>query len=398
MLVLLLVSLTLRQGGLIEEYQFRELSPWLESLRGIGYFTTASLMCLAALLILFSKGNFSRGSGLGVAAINITFQSVLRIRDAARDSNWVMIVFAVCLAVGAIVLFAWLIPVATRGGSLSARGAIHVIFWGCAVWAIISMGEWLRNPASVQWMGRFLGISGHPNHAGTIAAIGTLAGTAKMSERQRRTEWGITITITVALAALVIFSGSRAALVLLLLGAVWQYLPKKLALIVIPLVLAIASAVVLQTIFAEEAGAYGEIRVLSTLNTRGEAWVVLWEAFSEEPVFGKGVAEFSENSFLVILARSGLVGGAIFLLFWIIVIQKLVGIRQGQNNADEVAKKGAASIVIGCFCCGLFEGLLKDELAFPIFCIYIIIGTLGSDAYRIRNLQEGYGKMKKGPQ
>src|SRR3954466_5984180 len=58
-----------------------------------------------------------------------------------------------------------------------------------------------------------------------------------------------------------------------------------------------------------------DVRALSTENTRLDAWESMWTSFSENLLLGAGSQVIgSENSLLLILARTGLVGGIPFML------------------------------------------------------------------------------------
>jgi hypothetical protein len=374
----LFISLTFRQGGLIEEFENRGLSPTTEFLRSNGYYITGGIILVCAGLMVSIRKSFGSSLGVSVIAVNVLFLAALRVRDSSQQGNITMAWLAVVLALSIVVVLAWLLPAIILAGEFRGIHALKVIHLSALAWAMISIAEWLRSSHSAEWVGRFLGISGHPNHAGTIAAIGFLAGFALF--RATPAGWhkgGLAIGASVFIV-LLFWSGARSALVLCFTGLVWQLLAKKVAGLVIPCFLLLVSVLILSTILPEDSNADGVLRAISMKNTRAEAWSVLWKAFVENPVVGTGVAEFSENAYLVILARSGLVGGSIFISFWIIAIIKVVSANKAESIGERRVDDGLTSIVIGTISVGLFEGVLKDELSFPIFSVYLAIVTVGA--------------------
>jgi O-antigen ligase len=118
-------------------------------------------------------------------------------------------------------------------------------------------------------------------------------------------------------------------------------------------------------------------RVLSLDNTRAAAWSGLLEQFLDNPFFGTANTQFSESSYLGVLARFGLVGALPFLAAMIIAIRSILQLLRVRKRLDDpmladFVIAGLVSLAVG----GIFEGSLLTMLSPTLFLIYIYLGLM----------------------
>ena len=119
-------------------------------------------------------------------------------------------------------------------------------------------------------------------------------------------------------------------------------------------------------------------RITSTQNNRSEAWDNMFHIFLNNPFLGIGLhnVSFSENSYLRIMAASGIVGSLFFFIFVIKVILKSL------INLNVTNLKNFSYLLIPMYITANVEAFLTDVLTFPIVtflyaisCIYNIKGV-----------------------
>ena len=121
-------------------------------------------------------------------------------------------------------------------------------------------------------------------------------------------------------------------------------------------------------------------RLLDTTDTRSQSWASMFRTFLESPLVGKDASETagSENSFLLIAARTGLLGlipfltGAVLVLIGLLRLQRMRRYLGEHQLLADLVTAGTLSVFLGA----MFEGYLFATYSFPTFVLYMYIALL----------------------
>jgi len=260
------------------------------------------------------------------------------------------------------VISAYILSVQAKNGGAFEVVAIAISIFAC-FFSIINLYEYIGNPYSVVWAGRFYGVTNHPNFIGGYSAMMApfLLWAFAISPRNVKP---FCILFFVCIVMVTFFSGSRASVASLLIGLLaysyYQFGSFKtigygmFALFVfVPLVLFLMT-------FGESLGLSPQ-RLLLTENTREYVNFELWNAFSNSPVFGNPLKVGStSNSYLLVLAKFGLVGGLIMILLLLTVFKYLVDVNEKSVSGLGAAYIGALAVILPY---SLFEGVLVENFS-----------------------------------
>jgi hypothetical protein len=377
LLALLLLSLTFRTWSYLDEYFLRILSPITQFVRENGYVVSGWLLTVTIItLTLFVPRNRFRFFWTPMY-IHLVPVFIFRLKLYFENQELVNMLLSIILILAVIVCFGACIPSVIRTEILTAYSVNCVLFWAGTMWALVSLWEWNYNAGGVIWQDRFLGISGHPNHAGLVVGVACAACTGVMlvaETKRAKVFYGLGAAF---LLGMTIWTGSRTAAVVLACAWGAMLLERKLAILLTAVVLSGILWLVVSESDLRVTTAADDVRAISTENTRIGAWESLWGAFSQNMLLG-GSRDIvgSENSILLVLARTGLTGGIPFLLSFSLILREAYFLMGRCSSAHWFSsEKTAGAIILGIMVGGVFEGYLKDEFSFPIFALYLLLAV-----------------------
>jgi O-antigen ligase len=272
-------------------------------------------------------------------------------------------------------------------GPKDADAAIKTITAAGLLFCVGCLYQYAINPGQIVHSGRLQGTTGNANHAGALLAVvippaiyvfirarakdaTALLGTAS-------NPWVIRLAAiaTASLAGvMLVWTGSRTAAVIAIFG-VLLLLRFRLGKFV--LVGMVCSVLVLFILSMLESANISTIatRFLDTRNTRTEPWKSLFNTFLESPLIGKEAKDVfgSENSYLLVASRTGVVGLIPFLAGIGLTVANLVRLHRirrylgDQILLADLCLAGIMAVLLG----GVFEGFLFATFSFPLFVFYI---------------------------
>jgi hypothetical protein len=137
---------------------------------------------------------------------------------------------------------------------------------------------------------------------------------------------------------------------------------------------------IMLTIFSQAGIELIASRLLDVSDTRSQAWGEMLRQFRRSPLVGVSgeEAQYSENSYLLVAARTGLIGIIPFTIGMIIVASSLLKLQRLRSYLGEeklLADLITASIT-GLAVGGMFEGYLYATFSFPLFSTFIFLNLL----------------------
>lgn len=245
--------------------------------------------------------------------------------------------------------------------------------------ALMYIGD---NSSTIADFGRMYGTTEHPNFLGVNAAIVSLllvlvrnSLNEAFHAKQIKKKYDYLILSLIAISiAIIVLSGSRTALLLLVSGLMIYFVKKESfkhsLLILMFSVLFMFFLLVIDT---------SNLRVLSTENTRGLAWEGMLEIFYNNPLVGVGFSglKYSENSYLRILLASGLLGS---LPYFLLILHILI-----KSLAEQT---WCLIVLLPLFIIANLEGFLLDSFSYPnLIFLYIMNASLLFETKKNRSSQ-----------
>jgi len=267
----------------------------------------------------------------------------------------------------------FLLPISITGGFFVIFNMIILIIDPDAVWPNVAFS-------------RMYGITEHPNFFALICAITFISNfeiiknfhELCINKNVKIIHKYFLLIISLSILGIV-FSGSRTSFLFIIIYFLLSFF-KTYRITYIKLVFGLISIVLLFT-FLSNLDAFLNIdgyRITSTENNRSEAWNGMINTFIQNPLLGVGLhnVKFSENSYLRVLAGSGIIGFFFYILFIAIVFFKTLLKLKSRNLSIF------SYILIPLIITANIEGFLTDVLTFPIItflytvsCIYNIQET-----------------------
>jgi len=255
------------------------------------------------------------------------------------------------------------------------RALLRAVAAGGGLFVIGSLYQYFINPADIVWGNRLLGTTGNANHAALVLASSIPPACYMFLRTGGRTAWRLGYAILIAaLSVCLVWTGSRTGGLVALLGIVllFRFRLGKLA-----VALAICGVLVFTMIKVLDETGISTIasRFLDIHDTRSEAWGHMIDMFKANPVIGAEAADVmvSENSYLLIASRTGMVGLIPFTISVVAVIVGLIKLQRIKPFLREhvlladLVTAGIVSIAVG----GMFEGYLFATYSFPLFTLFI---------------------------
>jgi hypothetical protein len=234
------------------------------------------------------------------------------------------------------------------------------------------------NPSALATQGRLYGFTGNAQQIGMVlgASFPVIAALCiwKGESKSLRILW---VSVAAVMAVLLAWTGSRTGAMMALIGLGILFRRHLGAFFGFAVVCAILVLVALQ-IFSLDTKS--SLRLLDTTNTRVEVWTRMLGDFTSNPMLGIPASEAygSENSYLLVAARMGIVGLLpLFVLLgaWCTCLLRLYGVRKRlreQSLLVDLVLGGLVSFLIGA----VFEGFLVGTLTHQVFLIYIYLAIL----------------------
>jgi hypothetical protein len=277
-----------------------------------------------------------------------------------------------------------------------ARSVIRAIVLAGIAFSVAGAAQYFVDPSAVSWSGRFLGVSGNANHAGVILGLAIPPTVFEVITSRRRLLWRIALGSVVALmVVLLVWTGSRTGFVTGLVGTVLLF-RLRVGRLALALIVCGAFVYLMLSVFVEAQA--NASRLIAFDDTRSVQWRSMIGDFLQHPLFGISAQEsrWSENSYLLIAARTGLLGLLPFAVAMVLVVlailqlQRLRKVLGSEALLADLVTGGLLSVGTGA----MLEGFLLGTYSFPIFTMMIYLALLAflvdyCQALQRQQLEEG---------
>ncbi|HEX8523534.1 MAG TPA: O-antigen ligase family protein [Tepidisphaeraceae bacterium] len=256
-----------------------------------------------------------------------------------------------------------------------AIAGIRALAAGAALFCTGSLYQWLVNPGQAVWAGRFIGTTGNANHTAMVLGVAIppivylfLRSGSSLIMR------GLTAALAATCVLLLLWTGSRTGFVTALFGLVLLF-RLRLGKLTVAIVCCGVFAFIGLTLL-DQAGIVSIAgRLLSFDDTRSVVWASMFEQFKSSPLLGvnQEQAAFSENSYLLVLARTGILGACPFIVACVLMVAAMVRLQRLRPYLGEhvlladLTTAGLCAIAVG----GMFEGYLYATYSYPLFAVWI---------------------------
>jgi hypothetical protein len=247
----------------------------------------------------------------------------------------------------------FIIPIFIASSLFIAINSTLLIFDTSSVYSLVS--------------GRMYGTLDHPNFFGVTVGLISLTSTYFFLIHFKSNGVianSFCIFIIIMSVVMVVFSGSRTSLLMLVSGYLYYFIGSKinkknkiLFVLFVLFLYAIYEMIYLSTLSS------ADIRILSTENTRVLAWDYLIRIIIENPAFGIGLnnLHFSESSYLRPLAAYGIFGSLLY--FSLVLFSFFISFVFHKNNYN--LNFNYSGIIICLLIGGVTEGYLIEAVSFP---------------------------------
>lgn len=242
----------------------------------------------------------------------------------------------------------------------------------------------LSDPTQAIWNARLYGVASHPNFAAVMLSIPVPICLWLSQVARKRIEKCFWIFLMLICLIGLIWTGSRTGFLMTFVGVcVYVFATRR---VFIPIVLGLLFIPFLGLLNFLPQFAISLDRVFHGQNTRLEAWHTLWSQFSQNLLFGLPSDElkFTEDSYLLIGLRGGIVGLILLLLVWFLIFGRL---KYLLVNKKPFLRNGE-NLVLACFMAyftgSIFEGYMSMTIGYQIIVFYCLITIL----YRLSRVTE----------
>jgi hypothetical protein len=341
----------------------------------------AALGTLAVLAMFLPTGGQRPNVSLACRAL-IAIQIVLLIKFVQSGGHqFAAIAFCVYAAMWWVYFRAF--PRLFGIASEVAPKVANVLTYTLAAFLALNIYQYLRNPGpAMMSQGRFHGITANPQMFALCIGVCVPAALfiANNSGTRIRKKW-FAISVLIATAFFAILSGSRLAVLLVVVG-VAPYMP-------VWMIAASAITIFLAWIFRidprELVGQFDAGRVITrTTDTRSMVWRRQLETFWEFPVFGRPFQRqrlrFGESSWFALMAATGVVGfipGVFFLSSLFSIAMRLFRYQVLGDTATDLRSRNEARFLVGSISAAItgsfFEAFMLGTLTMPLLATLILI-------------------------
>lgn len=382
-----------------EGLQSTRLLPGLQQIRSMNYPITAFLALMVAVAFMQSRRSQWRTTIPIAAVVFMLMKCFVLLREWTYGRDTIIVIL------GLIIFVSILFMAISLNNRIGESHGIHILYnmigLGIVLFLFLSLIQYLANPRTVIWAGRFMGLTAHPNFAGVMLAITAPVIAYLVEDSTKRKRWRLVFWLSVsgAFALLLVSTGSRNAVLSVAIGLLAMYRHRLGRSALLAVIITIGVLIVTMFIGDKLEGLAFE-RVLSTDDAgRFDRWESMISAFVGNPFFGTDQQRGGESSYLVVLARNGIVGGSLMLVFLLVYLQQLFttyrsysGLKEYKTIADCYFGVSAAWMTSA-----FFEGWFTDVIAIPVIIVVLmgVVGQVLSDVARYVSVQRSETSLQK---
>lgn len=349
-------------------------------------FVAAGTLLLVAALAQYVRRIPLRLDGVSLAVLAIgLFASLMRLAQGNAAEGAVSFAFTLATILPA----ALVIPTLLRR-KYDFHGLARMLLWTHVLWLGLVVVQFVVNPnhLRVEASGRFYGLTANPQHAAAYLSIVICTSVwliLNETHSRYRPLWIVLVGID---AILLGWTGSRTGLLMCLTGGSIVLLTRVGRSILLLPILAIAVFVAAELAAQMNIG-LGLERLVSTENTRMEAWLRLIGSALRNPLVGVGTddALASENSYLYGFASYGM--GMVVLMALLIALSVKRAADLYRHRGLMGPLRPVMDIVIAFYAMyfigALFEGYIVQRVGVPLIAILMFNGL----GYRLLRLARG---------
>jgi O-antigen ligase len=188
------------------------------------------------------------------------------------------------------------------------------------------------------------------------------------------------VVLAIACLVLLVWTGSRTGVAMGALAILFVLRSSATLRAYAVLTGIIVLAVGLPALFDEQL--IERFNVSSIEDTRSAVWTGMWQAFSENPIFGVEITGerlgFGENSWLAMASSAGIVGLIPLLAFGVSLISLCLSLlmRPYADQRDRARRDATVGCIASILLGSLFEAYLLGTLTAPVYMI-VLAGIMG---------------------
>lgn len=231
------------------------------------------------------------------------------------------------------------------------------------------------HPGAILLNNRLFGTTNNPNTLGYVSAI-TLPTFIVLLIRRQGPPW-VRLVLMCAAGLTVVFilwTGSRAAAVCSIISVGLLFHRRLGRSVLVALGCGVVVLIGLQI--------WSNInfdRLVSTEDTRSEAWSAMWQTFVANPLFGQVGKRltFQENLYLSVASRFGVVGMAVFLPGIVLFATSAIRLRRSAPalGPDAILADYVVGIVFAMIVGSLFDAHLAGQFSFSTMSLFVVMAV-----------------------
>lgn len=221
---------------------------------------------------------------------------------------------------------------------------------------------------------RYFGITTHPNFLGAQVALCTIVAFSRICLSPIKII--ISVTITGFGLWLLLLSGSRTGIIMLLVGIIFNLHFSNTFKYKIPIITLLGFSLFIFYGYFQEEAALVYDRGSGGADTRTSAWTIMFNAFLESPIFGVGYFDkASESSFLKIIVNYGLIYFSLYIAMLVLTVRKLILLIKFNkvNNISNDFLPLSIGLLLSMLAGGILEGYLADIFGFQLITFFTLI-------------------------
>lgn len=247
---------------------------------------------------------------------------------------------------------------------------------GC-LFLSLNLIEILINPAGVSFGGRLFGVMPQPNTLGISCALFSVITLYTFYSVNGKLNKTFAVFMFILSAFMVLASGSRASLAVMIIGLFIYLLPLMSITKIVKFLVFLLFFILLLFLFVStiDSDIFNFSRLASTQDTRDVTKEIFRDAFFSAPFFGVGnFIEATANSYFVVMVKGGVFGVTIFSIAIMLTFVSII--KQFELYWHCSIRRCFVSLFIMLTAGGVYEGYLIDNLSFTSILYLIILSLL----------------------